>query len=605
MSPSIIGGKKVEELVAEHLSGSYHPFGELIMKLEEVFAGKNIRSNKDGGRFPRPGYEDSGVDLSSYNFVAGRGIFTAEFPLKIWLAGDDGTNVKILYMDADSTSAFFKQAFDAGLLLTKGKYVEFLEWEGDVYYANGADTVGRLVNSTLAAAASAGATSVTLQSGTGIRYPTASGPYTVRGGGLSFTYATRTGDALSGIPASGAGSIASNLAINTVLTYSTTLAPTYQTNAAYLAEIASSLNLAGDPKYPRVWEFSKFANPGDLTLFYNFSGGIPAGTELLGAGDKITGWYKAPRSLYTFKKRSFYATVQKDIDAASGARTPTYVAPFGISNPRCVDDMNGRLIMLTSNRRVLLTNITVDTIQGQTAVEAPKVDPTFDAPIQTDLKKIDIPGDAEWVKFNRDNQLAKIRVNIGGVPYIMVYDAYLNIWYPMDDNKNFDCVTNYIDGFTYCFDGSANKIYIDEKGNYDDTVPVNSEWETGRTGQQFKRSTLRYVYLHGKMTQGSQAYIDVYKEGAFQFTKLLTDAYRVTDSPATYQVGYGSVGSTGFGNAGSPLTAFDFRFPIGAKKNGQDFKIKVRSPGDRGDFIQCEGLKLGVEPLARSPFKHA
>ncbi len=131
-----------------------------------------------------------------------------------------------------------------------------------------------------------------------------------------------------------------------------------------------------------------------------------------------------------------------------------------------------------------------------------------------------------------------------------------------------------------------------------------SQWETGRTGQQFKRSALRYVYLHGKMTAGSQAWIDVFKEGKFKFTKLLTDAYMVPETDS-YQVGYGGVGSTGFANGGSSAMAGDFRFPIGAYIVGQDFKVKMRMTGENGDFVQSEGLKLGVQPRSRYPFKHA
>jgi len=592
------------ELTAEHLAGTHKSHGEKTLKPTQVFIGKNYRSNDEGGRYPRPGYEDSLVDLSSLAFTDGRGIHSSRTPKRLWFAGDDGSDVKILYVDTDPTGAQYNTPFDVGLTLTTAKYVEMMDWEGDIYYANGADNVGRIIVGQVATAVVAGVTSLVLKTGNGVRFPTAGGPYTARIGTDVFTYTTRTTDTLSGIPASGASAMIAH-AVGEVVTLTTTYSPVYVDKASFLAEWLASLNLGGDPDNPRVWEFGKFANASDLTLFYDFAA-TPAGSELLGEGGAMTGFYAAKNFFFVFKDNGVYATAKSTVSTTTGARIPQRIKKTaGLPNPRCIVEIGEDLVAYYSTtKRVLLLRGRVE--DGKTNVA---VEDSFDTDIEKDLKNADEPGEKEWVTYNDNERLLKVCVLENGVRKVYSHDfnmktANFGVWYDADTNKSYDVVTEH-ENLTWGFDGTANILFKDEFGNYDHDIPVDCEWETGLLGRdEFLLGKARELLLHGHMTENSVAYMDFYKGSEYQFTKKLDDS-RITTRRLGTQIGAGGIGSTGFGAGGPGPTAYPFRWPIGANHKDERFKIKIRIPGDNGDFVQFDGYTLRIRPLHRYPYKRA
>lgn len=575
------------------LAGSFVPSGEKKRRLDDVFAGRNIRSTLDGGRHDRPGYEDTQIDLSSYNFTAARGFFAGRFLKRLWLAGDNGTNVKVLYANPSD-----KTVYDTGLALATGKKVWFCEVEMDIFYGNGSDAMGRIVVGELKNAASAGATSVTLKSGQGARFPTGAGPYTVRHGSSSFTYTTRSGDVLSGIPASGAGSIGAAIAADTVFTYTTTITPTHVTAPTVLAQWYATLNIAGEPGKPRVWEFSRTGTAANPERFYDFS--VSTNNELVGEGSQITGFFKSNNYFYVFKEDSIWFVSRADIlNSSSGARSPAEFSPtIGLPNPWCVAEMDGIVAFLSSNKRLLPI-----VIKTENASQQLKLDGSFDARVRNYLRTIDDDLTDAWVFYNHEDQLLKVGVLVDGVREILVYDAALGIFYPPDTNKDFAFMAA-MNGKSYAYSSDGQKVYLDEVGRYDDTTPVDGEWETGRFGGENVRSAFRELYAHGSMVQGSRKKFTIYINGEEKYTKELDDSFIKTGSIGK-SIGHAGIGTAGIGVGSQSLKAKEFQMPIGLFEHGQDIKIKVHGrSADGGDFVQVDGFAFAATPRAKNPTKH-
>lgn len=582
------------QITARHLADGLKTYAKVTLPPEAMSACSNVRANKDGGRFPRPGVEDSQIDYSAYSFIAGRGQISGKSPKKLWLAGDNGTNVKITYVDTDLESAQYGVVFDVGLTLTTGKYVQMLEWLGDIYFANGV-TVGAVVVGRVATGGvSAGASELNLRPGNGVKFP-------ATGSGLigtdSFSWTGRTADQLTGVTG-----LAEDHDAEEVVTHTLTLSPLYCDKATVIEEWLASLNLGGDPESPFVWEFSKFAFASAPENFRDFSG-APANTELVGQGGEIRAFLKTNNFFYVWKEDSLHGTSRSAVDTDTGARVPQPVDGVqGTPNARTVAKVvDDELVYLATNKRI--PEVGTQIVDGSTK-SAPRS--TFDSDIEKLITQIDDLGQQEWVHYNSSEKLLKVRVFESGVSVVYVKDYNVGEWF-RDTNKNFDCICQHGDK-SWAFDGSAGKMYIDEIGNFDDTVPVESDWATGRMGRgEFELGKAIYLRMHGYMTLGSIAFVDFYKEDRFQFTKMLTDAYvQSTDPSDGVNVGSGGVGNgNSIGSGGGVSKAFPFRFPVGANHKGEDFSIRVRMPGENGDFVQFDGFTIGVRPLRRYPSKHA
>ena len=179
------------------------------------------------------------------------------------------------------------------------------------------------------------------------------------------------------------------------------------------------------------------------------------------------------------------------------------------------------------------------------------------------------------------------------------------IWYDADTNKNYDVVVTH-NGKTYGFDGASNKIYLDETGNYDDDIGIQTEWETGRMGRdEFLLGKGKEILNHGYMTPNSVACLDFFVDGDYKFTKKLTDAM-INSAQEGTQIGAGNVGSGAIGSGGpGAAKAYPFRWPIGLNHKGEDYKIKIRIDGTKGDFVQFDGYNLRIRPLGRYPYRRS
>lgn len=587
-------------ITAESLAGTHKSYAEKTLAPDEVFRGKNYRQNKEGGRYPRPGFQDSEIDLSSFSFTAGRGLHSSNSPKRLWLAADTGAHVKIVFVDTDPESAWYGKVYDTGLTLQTGYYVQMLDFEGDIYYANGYNTVGRIIVGQVGAGGvAAAATDLNLKTGNGVRFAaTGTGKITNSDGTMdTFTWGGKTADQLTTV-----ADILAHVEGDMVIV-NTTITPVFADKASVLAEWLASLNLAGDPDNPRVWEFSQFANASDLSKFYTF-GSLPGSQELLGEGGAITGLFPTKNFMFVLKTTGVYSAPRSEVDGDTGARIPSPIRKGpGLPNPRCIAEIDEDVsVYLGIDKRLHVLRGRVE--NGESSV---RLEQGFDSDIEKDLIAADIPDSREWVTYNDTEKLLKVCVMKAGVRYVYVRDFNVGkrgVWYDADQGKNYDVVVSH-EGKTWAFDGAAEKLYIDETGNYDDLLPVECEWETGRMGRgEFNRGKAKDLRLHGFMMRNSSAYLDFYRDGKFVFTKILTDE-RITDLTDSRQIGSAGVGSSSFGSGGDLPAAFPFRWPIGVNKKGEDFRIKVRIIGENGDFVQFDGYTLTVKPLTRHPHARA
>jgi|CXWL01.1.fsa_nt_gi hypothetical protein len=566
------------------LAGSYIPSGEKKRGLDEVFSGNNIRSTLDGGRHDRPGYEDTEIDLSSYNLTAARGFFGAEYLKRLWIAGDDDTNVNLLFANpVDDT------VIDTGVNLATGYNVFFCEVEMDIFYGNGQDVMGRIVVGELNAAVSSGGGTVTLKAGHTSRFPAAASG---RIGNDTFSWTGKTATTLTGCTG-----ITDDHVADEVVTYATTLTPTYVTAPTVIAEWYASLNIGGYSGAPRAWEYSRTATAANPERYYDFS--VATNNELVGRGSSITGMLPTNDYFYLFKEDGIWAVSRTGV--SSGARPPLpFASHYGISNPWCVCDMEGVAAFLTTGGRLLPITVITEN-NGQKL----SLDAQFDRRVRSYLRTIDKDTTAlakRWTFYNPEDQLLKVGVTVDGVREILVYDAQLGIYYPPDTNKDFDFMAA-LNGNSYGYSSDGQKIYLDEVGRFDDTVPVDGEWKTGRFGGEFTRSAFRYLYAHGRMTEGSKKTFTIFINGEEKYSKELTDAYMKTASESR-PVGYAGVGTAGL-SYGASLDAQEFQFPIGAFSHGQDIQLKCSGGSeDGGDFVQVDGFAFGVTPRSKVPLTH-
>jgi hypothetical protein len=582
------------EIQAQHMAGKYITHAEKNLKPQDVFRGQNWRQNKDGGRYPRPGFEDSLIDYSSYGFTVGRGMLSAKTPPRLWLAGDDGSEVKLTYVETDQNAAQYGVVLDVGVSLEPGYRVFMKEWQGNIFYANGFDTVSEVIVGQVAAGGVlAAATELDLKGGRGVFFPV-SGSGEI--GGDTFTWSGKTSDQLTGV-----SGLASNHSADELVTSIDALSPDYEDKAAFLEEWYSSLNLFGDPDQPFIWEFSKFANAGAPDDFKEFGGDLEP--EIVGQGGKITAALATKNFFYVWKEDSLYATGRDEVDVETGARPPQpiegasgTVGPFSVTQA----GKGGDAYYQTTTTHFVRLGIQVENGSATT-----RIDDEFDSDLDGIRGQIDQPTIDNWSHYNPYENLLKFSAFESGVRVVFVWDFNVGTFY-RDTNKNYDCVTLH-GRKTWGFDGSAGKMYIDEVGNFDDDVPVEMEWETGRLGRdEFQLAKARYIHMHGYMTQGSINYVDFYKDGMFLFTTILDDSFIISlEDENSIQVGTQGIGSgSSVGSGGSPPKAFPFRLPIGAYHRGEDFKIKVRSLGENGEFVQFDGYTIGLSPLTRSPYRH-
>jgi len=260
--------------------------------------------------------------------------------------------------------------------------------------------------------------------------------------------------------------------------------------------------------------------------------------------------------------------------------------------------MEGIVAFLTTNKRLMPIQIVTD--QNGSSL---KISADFDRRIRSYLRTIDDDLSDAWVFFNPEDQLLKVGVKREGVREILVYDAQLGIFYPPDTNKDFDFMAT-LDRKSYGYSSDGQKLYLDEVGTFDDTVPVDSDWETGRFGGEFTRSAFRYLYVHGRMTEGSRKYVAISINGEEKYVKELTDRFLVTGASAK-PVGYGGIGVAGISVANPGLVAKEFQMPIGTFKHGQDIKVRVYGSSEEGgDFVQVDGYTFGVTPRSKYPGTH-
>jgi len=587
----------IPKIVAQHLGGGLKTQTD-VLKPEYAYAGFNFRTNAEGGMFPRPGIEDSGLDISDYDITVGRGMRSAKMIPRLWFAVDDDTDVKILYVDTRKDSDFYGLIYDVGLTLQTGYYVDLLEFENDIYYGNGYDTVGRIIVGELNADVSAGDTSFALKTGQGIRFPTG-GTFTARCGSDVFTFTTTTTDTISGVPATGANALLAHDA-GELVTVCTTLSPNYCDKASILLEWLASLNLLGDKDQRSVWEFSKFSNAANLEYFYDFSG-APSSQELVGHGGEITAARTTKNFFIVWKKDGIYGTNRSEVNVTTGARIPSPIKPeFGAVNNRNVAVVgDDDIIFQLPEKRLARFGAKIQNAQQDIGVDS-----KFDDDIEKSILGIDTPSALNWMTFNIEEGLLKCGMRRNGAQEVWVRKYPTGEWFK-DTGKNYDVVCEH-EGKTWAIDGTAQKIYIDETGNYDDDVPIEMERETGWIGREkFEYSKARYFHLHGYMTIGSIAYVDIYYgRDSDPITKTLDDSYLIQRTNGT-PLGSGRVGSVGYGSGGDPPVAFPFRFPVSLAHKGEEFKIVIRTTGENGDFVQSNGFSLGLTPLSRFPHSHA
>lgn len=566
----------IQTISARKFTGWYPTLGASNLSPEQLIKAENMRFLPEGGMATRPGYEDSEINLSSYSFTRIRGMFYIAKYNILWIAGDDGTNTKLVYALSDDT------VYDSGLSNTTAKEYDFDEYLGDLYYVNGVENPGVIFTSSTSGSTASASTTVNLRPGDGIKFPS-SGTGSINGD--TFTWGGKTGDQLTGCAGISGVKADGSIVISTA-TYTPGI--TDPTTIAFWIE---SNNLGGDTETPWTWEFSKIADSTNLDYVRNFTAGGTEGTEIVGGDNGIKKFVPTKDYMYIFTGNAVYFTPKDNVNATTGARIPEPLTKqYGIPNFRCAVVMEG-LVAFWTGERLIPIQIVVE--NGASSVE---VNDKFDLPIRTFLSSLSTDHTEDWLHYNPRQRLLKLGITHEGAKKVVVYD-FKSKAFSLDTGKSYGMMVNAFDGKSFAgseFDGT---IWIDEQGLSDNGGTIAHSWEGGSLVEH-AFATLRRARYYGKMGDNSEAIVTLYNNQS-SFERTITDTSATITGDAS-PVGSAGVGTSGVGDGGSVIDSFDFDYPIRCLRTGTKFKHSGICEGE-GFFFQIDGIELDFEPHRHTP----
>jgi hypothetical protein len=315
--------------------------------------------------------------------------------------------------------------------------------------------------------------------------------------------------------------------------------------------------------------FSKFALSTSLENIVNFSldGTGGSESELVGKSGAIKNVIATKSFLYVLKKSEVYSIAVGEVNSESGSSPPSLLTEnYGCLNEDSACEMNGNLVWITNNKRILATQFQVFST-GSVAVPNEE----FDLPIRLDLQKMDDSQPNALAFYHKGKKLLYCQVSVQGEIWTFVYDNNIGKWLPPDKNKSFK---SYFErnGALYATALNEQTIYEMDSGTNDDGILIDCRIATGIFQYAQGRVTCAWdeVEMGGIVSQPASIQIQAPVDGG---------------TPAIKNVLGTSYAYTALGTIGSQIGTM-----IGGQTSGQ----ATATWGARFDVYPSEGNQLQI-----------
>lgn len=548
--------KSFPPIISENFNGGEVTAVEpVLLATNQLQKAINIRFSQGGGFTNRPGY----LEMSLSGFAetgALQGMFATDSEV-YWAC-----NGKIFVSLPD-----FSNGFEILSGLSTSADVDFLEYSGDIYITNNADSPRRIARTTITNTLSTGvSTSINVASGQGWRFGSSGTIVVVSSLGTdSISYSANSSDTLTVTAAEVGFDHPSGSLIFEITT------PSNIPKGAFSAEFQNTWFIAGNTgQSGQNWQgntlhYSRGAEGLHPEYFYDFTG---TGAGFIPVGDKgdITGLFKTKTYLLIFKKTSIYYCDGFDSNGAPNIQPLS--TTYGAAGKRAFTMVGDQVIVFTGKA--------IKAVGEQEGLNniVPSVNARFDDKIFPTLANLDEDQSDAVMTFNPAQKLMKLWCNKDGSRLCIVYDDKIDAW-SRDTNKPASCACVFKDE-TFWGSNSEAKIFQDEIGYSDNGFGIRHEARTGEFNAGLPRLSkyFQYQYLQGKLGVSSGVTVKIY------FDRKLVQQYYLNDSLISpsggspigrVRIGGGAIGS---GSAGATL-AYPFELEKLLKKRRNVAKMDI------------------------------
>jgi hypothetical protein len=490
------------------------------------------------------------------------------------------TGTKVIFIDHNNND----NIVDTGLTITDDVVTEFDESHGDIYLINPVDGLIRIMFTEVVADAAAGATQLTIHTDGAARlsqFSITAG--NIRIGGIDYSFSAvdlLTGN-LTVTPLS-------NAITSSSVAFVTQLVPNAPKGSKVLAwkdslniiGVENNIGGTGNSELPQsTLYYSDFSATIAPERIIDFAGG-KAGSELVGHHGVLQNIIATKDFVYLFKDNETYFINTNSVDINTGSRFPQlFSSIYGCPNTKSATVMENVVVFLTSNKRIIRTNIIIE--GGSTQIQP---DETFDSPIRELLDSLDDDQTEARVWYQTKRKELHIKCRIQGSILELIYDNDKGIWCPPDTNK-FNNGFFEIKGEPYCTSDFDDTIWRMDSGTSDDGADIESIVAFGEFEHKDSRTTVDWgkYAVSGGMTKGTVINWEPIINGTIGTTKVITDKF-VIFAPAT-PIAANPIGSVVLGGSIIDQIAGDFDeklaiYPAKARR----FKPILRANGD-GHFF--------------------
>ena len=342
--------------------------------------------------------------------------------------------------------------------------------------------------------------------------------------------------------------------------------------------------------------YSKFADPShvdgmkrvyDFTTNQDGSGG---GASPTGQYGELTNEIAIVNRIFAFKTDSCYLCNASDVNTTTGVRPfQLFSNKYGCANKFSAEEMNGQVVWLTNNKRIMQSIVTVPNGSMYPTVLP---DETFDRPIYELLQTIDDDqSGAGRMHYWTKGRLLFVIVAIKGQKYTLIYDNNVQRWLPPDTNKNFNAFFE-INGDLYACSDNNQNIYQVEVGSADAGAPIDSVVATGNLqitgaaeGKGFATCDWEETEWRGGIAVGTIMDFTPYINGYPSNTKTINAQDVITSSDLS-SIGTIAIGDAVVGGGTDSLPGLsDFSYRVlNYPSIGQKCQLVWETSGDGAAF---------------------
>ncbi len=571
--------RKLLEFRADDMSLGLNEQSDRRLKLGEIASGLSARYERGSAIFTGPGFRESAKPTASVRIDA---MTEATVFPAMWIK--NGTTVQY------STDAVTFR--DTGATVTNNIRTAMLEdGDGNVFVINQTDTPLRFAASKLSTDFDATDTTIDLGDSAQVAKMTATGDVVIDG--TTYTYSGKSAGTLTGISQPHTAQTAGDLVVQKTGENPSTFV---EEKGNVMMEFQSRFLVAGVKNKEHIVFYSAAATLANPEFFWDFDANGASSKYMPG---KITGMISGLGKGYIFTQKQVIQA--SDFNSSGALLTIPISNTYGCYNPRCVVDMDGVIAFLGQKRLIPITlQLTPD------ATAAPFLGEDFDKRIRPWLDSHDDSteqGDA-FLKWDSAQKILKIGAVVNGALETRVLDAQANAFAPQD-NRSVASSTMFL-GRSFFGHRDNGKVYEDDLGRTNDTIPISHKWATGRIEHDKGRRHMQaYKFeMEGWMTQASEFTWRVFIDGssAAAVTKEFDDSVIVSSQGTA--LGVRGVGINVIGLPEGGVEAFPFRANIILRGlEGEDFKFEWEVTKE-GAFLQLNNWYFSAYDIKIPPHKY-